>query len=172
MRKLSILFLVAIAAMAGGCHNFDDLLLDPPDGNGGQVDSRDIPFETIIGGPGYSSGMHTREQVVVTSQAQWQDVWDRVHQGILPKPAAPDIDFNTSTVVALFQGLHGTGGFEIEVKQVTESDNDVTVSFVDIVPGQDCFVTQALTSPFHIIRIDRQSKPIGFAGERVVRVCN
>ncbi len=55
-----------------------------------------------------------------------------------------------------------TGGYEIKVNKVVEEKNNILVYIEEISPDPQDIVTQALTSPYHIIKIERTEKDIIF----------
>ena len=64
------------------------------------------------------------------------------------------IDFNREIVVAIFLGEKPTGGFAVEIVRVGRQNGEFVVDYKEINPASGAMVTQALTQPFHIVRID------------------
>ena len=63
-------------------------------------------------------------------------------------PAASEIDFAKTAVVAAFAGTKNTGGFSVEI---TQSGETVSISLNK--PAKDAFVTQVITMPYKIALI-------------------
>lgn len=63
--------------------------------------------------------------------------------------------------VELHMGEFSTAGYGIEVKGIKEFPDRIIVKVERTFPGS-CIVTQALTQPFHIIKIPKTSKPLIF----------
>jgi|GEM_PF-1291220 len=170
MKRITLMVFLAVAALSAGCHEPDDPLLAPD--NGGKSHNGDILFTTLMQGNGSGSVASTRQQIVVTNENEWRNLWDQIHAGITPRPELPQVDFSTNMVAALFQGLHGTGGFKIAAERVTEEDNAVRVWFVESAPESGCLVSMALTSPIHIITFPNRAKPIEFSGSTSTIPCD
>lgn len=169
MKQLSILFLVALAALCTGCSDFP---IDPIGGGGSEVVGKDIPFETIIRTQGHGSVFNEPGQITVTNQTEWKELWTKLHKGIDPMPELPAVDFSTSTVIAVLQGVQLSGGYDIAVTHITGNEKGVQVSFQATAPGIDCPTTAALTSPCHIVKIAKTNEAIEFQGLMVTRDCN
>lgn len=69
----------------------------------------------------------------------------------------PDVDFQKHEVLAVFDGSHSTGGYDIRVDDVEEVDGKRVLSITHIVPGESCAVTDSQTSPFVIIQVEKTS---------------
>ncbi len=53
----------------------------------------------------------------------------------------------------MFAGQQPTGGYTIEVQEVADFGDTRTFSVALTAPGAGCVVTDALTSPYQIIRV-------------------
>lgn len=166
MRLIPFLILAAVATTFAGCWRIH--LPPDPDPN---TNGRTLSFQTIEISAGYGSSIVDRGQVEVTNEAQWRELWDRAHSGMIPQPELPAVDFSRSTVIALFQGLKNSGGYTIEVKKVSEENGSTTVAYDENVPGAGCGVTAALTTPLHIIRIDQHLLPVRYSGRTLTTRC-
>ena len=65
-------------------------------------------------------------------------------------------------VVGIFLGSRPTGGHAIEITAVQREGADLVVSYRESRPDPREMVTQMITSPFHLVRIDRQEGPVKF----------
>lgn len=133
--------------------------LQPPIGNQTSID-----FTTIE--QSANSGLQDRGAYVITSQAKWQSFWNSSHSNQDPIPSLPQIDFSKETVVAVFMGGKSTGGYSIEIEKISfkpVGSGDpglapmIIVNFKETSPAQGDIVTQATTSPYHIVKIPKQS---------------
>jgi hypothetical protein len=59
--------------------------------------------------------------------------------------------------VAAFQGARTTGGFAIQIDRIERSGDRLVVHASLTVPPPGALTTQVLTSPAHLVSIDRQS---------------
>lgn len=118
-------------------------------------------METI--GRGAHSGIMTREQLVIASPDEWEEFWSRHASLQLPPPILPEVDFSAEMVIAVFSGEKPTGGYSVEISEVEFAEDEVNIFFEEVspVPGEP--VTEALTQPFHIIKISRiEDLPVKF----------
>ncbi len=56
-------------------------------------------------------------------------------------------------LVAVFQGQQNTGGYSVRITAIERSGDQLTVRATFGVPGPGAIVTQALTSPAHVVSI-------------------
>lgn len=58
-----------------------------------------------------------------------------------------------TTYLAVFSGERNTGGYSIEIAEITLQDNKLSVSTVETAPDPDMMVTQALTYPMAVVSL-------------------
>jgi hypothetical protein len=113
----------------------------------------DVSFQTIV--KGYSSGVRESLQIVARNQAEWDALWKRhVSTEINPAPT-PAINFDKEIVIGVFLGEKPTGGYDVEIIRVEQSDGEMVIHYREKSPLPGGIVTQALTQPFHIIQVVR-----------------
>ncbi|WP_117237341.1 protease complex subunit PrcB family protein [Thermus sediminis] len=86
---------------------------------------------------------------------RFAEVWNLVVGNRLPRPPAPPVDFRTRSVAAFFWGLKPTGGYGIEVVGVTYAGDTARVVLNLTSPRPGAIVTQALTSPYVLLELER-----------------
>ncbi len=118
-------------------------------------EQREVDFETLSAG--YYSQVSEPSHYVIEDQQEFQQVWGKIEEG-----SPPDINFENHMVVAVFQGEKPTGGFEITIESVIEANGRLQVYVQETAPGPDDMVTQALTYPYHMVRVDAAEKPVDF----------
>jgi PrcB C-terminal len=112
-----------------------------------------IPFQTVA--KGSRSGMRETSQIVIRSQAEWDALWKR-HVSIETNPPPPPvIDFNKQIVIGVFLGEKPTGGYDVEIIRAEQTDGALVIHYREKNPAPGGIVIQALTQPFHIIRVAR-----------------
>ena len=94
-------------------------------------------------------------QVVARNQAEWASLW-RAHAGDTP---APKVDFETTTVVAVFLGSRMSGGHSVEITGTHPKGTALVVEWAERRPAADQVAAQVITTPAVIAAIPR------FAGE-------
>ena len=118
-----------------------------------------MTFTTIQQGP--LSGVDTQRQVVVRSESEWQALW-REHD---PGRKQPRVDFSRSMVVGVFMGSRRTAGYAIEITRVERGEAGLTVFYRQTAPGPDAMTAQIITSPFHIVLLERVPGDVRFQAD-------
>jgi PrcB C-terminal len=93
-----------------------------------------------------------------------QTVWKRNSSTDTNPPAAPSIDFNREMVVGIFLGEKNTGGYEIEIVRAERRDSLLYFYYREEFPSPGAMVTQALTQPFHLVRVGNTTTRKSFSG--------
>lgn len=127
---------------------------------------KNLEFETIEK-KSYSGNSEKRNYVVKNSK-EWNDLWIKK---IVDKRMVPYIDFDKDMIIAVFQGEKTTGGYSIEINRITEKENVIEVSILETSPGPGCMVTKMLTSPYHIVKLAKQTKEIKFNVTEMTNNC-
>jgi hypothetical protein len=107
---------------------------------------------------GAMSNIEEPRQAVVRTAAEWQALWKQ--HGTEGSP--PSVDFNQSTVAAVFLGSRPTTGFAVEITAAKTEGTRTVVEYLERQPPRDALVAQVLTSPFHIVRLPRTAGPVEF----------
>ena len=102
---------------------------------------------------GYRSGIREPLQIVIRNQDEWNAFWKR-HSSTDTNPLpAPIIDFDREMVVGIFLGEKSTGGYEVEIVRAERSDSSLYFYYRKKSPAAGAMVTQALTQPFHLVKV-------------------
>jgi len=56
-------------------------------------------------------------------------------------------------VIAVFQGQQPTGGYEIKIEKIIETRDKLRVYIKETIPDSSDMVTQALSSPYHLVKL-------------------
>lgn len=83
----------------------------------------------------------------------------------------PAPDFSSQTVLVVALGMRSTGGYDIQITSVTEKRALVVVEVTRTSPGSTCDVTQAFTSPYHVVVTDKIIKSVSFRYHNKVLSC-
>jgi hypothetical protein len=113
-----------------------------------------VTFRTV--GKGYRSGVHAPLQISARSPSEWTALWRQHTSMDSSSPPLPAIDFDKEIVVGLFLGDKPTGGYDMQISRVEHSNDGLTIYYREKTPPPGGMVTQALTQPFHIVRIIRE----------------
>jgi hypothetical protein len=71
----------------------------------------------------------------------------------------PD-DIKTANFIILNMGEKTTGGYAIGIESAVETDNSIIIKVKETSPAPDAMVTQALTNPFCVVRINSKKEII------------
>ena len=113
----------------------------------------EVSFQTIA--KGYRSGVRESLQVVASNRAEWDALWKR-HVSIETNPApTPAINFDKEIVIGVFLGEKPTGGYDVEIIRVEQTDGALVLHYREKSPLPGSIAIQALTQPFHIIQVVR-----------------
>ncbi len=69
-------------------------------------------------------------------------------------------DLKTSNFIILNMGQKNTGGYAIGVESAVETDKNIVITVKETSPDPNAMVTQALTSPFCVVRINSKKEII------------
>jgi hypothetical protein len=110
-----------------------------------------VRWRTVASG---SSSTETRQKLQLASQQNELDsLWQRV---LLQNRSQPVVDFTKDRCVVIFLGTRNTGGYAAQVTNVQGGGGSTaTIVCNETFPGPRQKVTQALTSPWVMIAIDR-----------------
>jgi hypothetical protein len=115
-----------------------------------------VPFTTVD--EGQQSAIEDGREVVIRTAAEWKTFWKQ-HSPGRPMPA---VDFTKATVVGILLGQRNTGGYRVTITAIDREGADLLVTWREQKPAPDLMVTQALTYPYHLVRIARSSEPVKF----------
>ncbi len=113
------------------------------------------------------TGIHERRRLVIRDANTWAAFWAEL--GVGDRPA---VDFTRDLVVAVAAGQRSSGGHEVAVDQVTQSNGQLTIEVVETSPGPNCITTSALTQPVDVVVIPRvNARGWSFVERKEVRGC-
>ncbi len=113
-----------------------------------------LAWETIASGS-QATGVEAPRFELITDQQQLVSFWTRVHATQLQAPPLPNVTFERETLIAIFQGQKSTGGYSVQARRVVEERGELYVDVAFTEPAQDALTTQALTSPWTLVRVLR-----------------
>jgi len=122
---------------------------------------RAVEFETIDV-PSYYSEEPIQGNLVINSQVEFDAMWARINQSVMPSPPPPQIDFDSKTVIGVFWGAKPTGGYSLQIDRITESNGELTVHVTKRNPDSVSVTTQMMTFPSHLVMLDKTPKNIDF----------
>jgi hypothetical protein len=120
----------------------------------------DMPFKTIS--QTSNSKVEEARTVVVKDAAAWERLW-AYHA---PNEPVPAIDFSTTMVVGVFMGPTNPC-YSTWIAGVRRGADKITVQKVDRHPPIGVMCAMMVTSPAHLVAIERSDLPVEFATEVV-----
>jgi hypothetical protein len=115
---------------------------------------RDVPFEVVARGQ-QAVGVTEPSYRLLRTPAELATAWNQMHGAALQAPPLPGADLARETILAVFLGQKPTGGYGAEVRGVTVEGGELFIDLVQTSPAPDAMVTQALTSPWLLVRVPR-----------------
>jgi hypothetical protein len=120
-----------------------------------------IPITTLQ--KGNFSGIEEPLQTVVRNPEEWTALW-QLHTSIQSPPTPlPAVDFSVEMIVGLFPGEKRTGCYEINITSAGQIDSTLFIYYVEKAPPPGGFAIQAITQPYHLVKLPKSDMPIVFA---------
>jgi hypothetical protein len=135
------------------------------------VAERDRPVELAVWPYRMSSGLSSRERIVVRDSASWVALWPRIVGSHSPVPVAPVVDFRSEMLIVASSGTRATGGHIVVIDSVLTAGDSLRVVVREQAPGPRCGTPAVLSTPASIARVDRSDLPVVFTTREVVRDC-
>ena len=121
-----------------------------------------ISFTTVRHGeshPGIGRGLLDANFVVSDNDA-WQDIQNRLYPPVSGYSISmTNTNYARTMVIAIFDKPHATGGWSIDVTEVTEYSDKVVISVSNLQKGD---LSSIFSCPYQIIRIPNPRKPVEF----------
>ena len=162
MRSLKVSLILIALVLVTGC---DTTGLE----NEFFKDAEEISFEEVERG---SYGDVANQNLVIRQESQFNEFWESLHQSKTPIPELPEVDFNNQMVIAATMETQPSGGFSIEITQVRLKSGILGVQILSTKPGDGCITTAALTTPYHLIKVDKRSEEVEFLEEEKINDCS
>lgn len=131
-------------------------------------EEQDVVFETLEDDSGRdvegtNSSIQGKRLLVIRDADEFSEFWADHSATLAPIPVEPDVDFETSMIIAAYAGERETGGYTITIEDIRENDEFMIVEIEIETPGDNCATTQALTQPHHVVVLDDSDKPVQFS---------
>jgi hypothetical protein len=117
------------------------------------------------------SRLEEKARVVVRDAAEWVRSQELLAVSAGAGPTPPAVDFERDMVILVAMGRKPTGGYDIEVSQVTRGDTLLSVTVTETAPGRSCMTTQAFTAPAVAVRVPRYVGQVRFTEVQRTREC-
>jgi hypothetical protein len=116
------------------------------------------------------SNVDTPQDIVIRDAETFNKIWEHVVGDQAP---APRMDFSRGMVLATFMGSKPHGCFHTKIDSVVREGGKLIVQIQDSLPTPEMMCTMAITTPAHLVAIDRSDEPVEFRrGEQLSDVDN
>jgi hypothetical protein len=113
------------------------------------------------------TGIGESRRLVIRDANAWAQFWSELGVG-----EQPNVDFTRDVVVAVAAGQRSTGGFEIAVDRITQTDGELSVEVVERTPGPNCITTASLTQPVDVVVVPvADARSWSFMERKEIRAC-
>ena len=113
------------------------------------------------------TGIGESRRLVIRNANAWTQFWSELGVG-----EQPNVDFTRDVVVAVAAGQRSTGGFEIAVDRITQTDGELSVEVVERTPGPNCITTTSLTQPVDVVVVPvADARSWSFMERKEIRAC-
>lgn len=164
MRNFLTLVLLAIVAVLAGVavyfYGQHQPAATPSQGTGTAVSYSELAH-------GANSMVLSRRNYVLHSEPELQQLWQMTGTAT----PAPDVDFNTYDVIAVFAGQENTTGYSITVSGVTDTASERRVEVTLSSPGGSCALGQQVTAPYQILELPKSSLTLVHTDKQVTESC-
>jgi len=119
-----------------------------------QPPAQSLQWEVLARGS-QATGYQAPTFVLVSDEDKLIGLWNRAYGSQLTIPPLPEVDFEHETLLAVFLGSKPTGGYGVVVDRVSVEGGDLFVDMRQTSPAEGTVTTQALTSPWLMLRVLR-----------------
>lgn len=111
-----------------------------------------------------ASGIKYPRKLVIDEEQEWNQIWEEAlgNGGMIPAPDTPEIDFQNSTVIAVFEGTRGCAQYEVNIDNIFESNDQIYVAVTGGGPGPGSICLTSLSWPSHIVMTNKLTKQVNF----------
>ncbi len=127
-----------------------------------------VSFSVIA--EGANASLSERKNFKIENREQLEQVWALAYGQTTV--ALPSVDFEKYEVLAVFGGQKNTGGYTVAVKEIMDNEDTRRITITHTVPGSSCVTTQALTSPFQFVRVEKSEARIDRKDEILTVACD
>lgn len=109
---------------------------------------------------GDASRIADARRAIVRTDDEWRTLW-ALHAG--PDADLPDVDLAAVIVAAAFAGEKPSAGYSLEITDAQPVAGGVRLVVIEQRPGPGMVAAQIITSPFHIVSVDRMAGDVEWA---------
>lgn len=106
------------------------------------------------------SNLGGAQTLVIRDAAGWSALWAAHSGNTTPEPA---VDFGRYMVLAVFLGSQPNGCYSTGFSNVYRADKTIYAVHIDTTPGIGVLCTMQITTPAHLIQVERSDDTVEFA---------
>jgi hypothetical protein len=106
------------------------------------------------------SGLTEPQRSVIRTEQAWEAAWYGINVYRMPKPPAPEVDFEREMVVLVALGERTSAGHAVEVVSVEREGGFLRVLARATAPAAGSDQAAVLTHPYHAVRVPRSDGPV------------
>ena len=98
---------------------------------------------------------------VIDNSTNWNSLLSMFSDGVIIDNvfSETNIDFCQYMVIAVVDVGHTTGGWSIDITNISETSTNIEVTYSNLDSGDDTLIA---IQPFHIVKIPKSNKPVIF----------
>jgi len=121
---------------------------------------QDIQFKVIDWGD--HSGYLEEAYLIVRTEAEWAEVWEKHTALCMPKTQCPKIVVSKNMVICAFMGQRPTTGYSISVERIWTDGERIHVEIAKYSPPKNAIVGEVLTYPYVFTSLERTDLEVAF----------
>ena len=125
---------------------------------------------SIIGEGAVAASIEESANYRIKNGREFSALWSLVYGK--NAPTAPNVDFGTEEILAVFDGRHSTGGYHVSVADIHDNNGARIVFIRHEAPDASCIVTESLTSPFAIVVAPKGAQTLSHEDEIATTPCD
>lgn len=108
---------------------------------------------------------------IIKTREEWAELYDELTAVLGEADPLPDIDFENFQLIVGGIGVRGTGGNSLLVQGIYESDHDITIYILDVMPCAALAAIAVIDYPMAAFLIRKTEKPLSFYVQRAKTGC-
>ncbi len=98
---------------------------------------------------------------VIENSTNWNSLLSMFSNGVIIDNvfSETNIDFSQFMVIAVIDEGHTTGGWSIDITNISETSTNIEVTYSNLDNGDDTLIA---IQPFHVVKIPKSNKPVIF----------
>lgn len=111
------------------------------------------------------------KQYVIRSESAYKNVWQQKVLTPTIYVKRPEVDFSKKMVIAVFQGVKPTSGYQVKVDSAFKDHNNLRIEVLHKRPGKECGAYQVITQPCQFVAVPKVKGKVTFEVQSVTQQC-